>query len=225
MDHTLLYLIAIIVVMLAQGLLQGKYQHYRKVESHRGVRGCDAARIILDRNGLSGVEVTVSQGGTLSDHYNPTTKTVHLSPEIYYKSSIASVAVAAHEVGHAIQHAQGYKVLALRNRLLPAAQFASQFGWTAIFIGFITSWTGLLYFGIALLMVIAIFQVVTLPIEFNASNRALVQLTETGILMNDETSDAKSMLNAAALTYVASLVATLVNILRLVLMIGRRNND
>lgn len=225
MDHTLLYLIAIIVVMLAQGLLQGKYQHYRKVESHRGVRGCDAARIILDRNGLSGVEVTVSQGGTLSDHYNPTTKTVHLSPEIYYKSSIASVAVAAHEVGHAIQHAQGYKVLALRNRLLPAAQFASQFGWTAIFIGFITSWTGLLYFGIALLMVIAIFQVVTLPIEFNASNRALVQLTETGILMSDETSDAKSMLNAAALTYVASLVATLVNILRLVLMIGRRNND
>ena len=221
----LLYLFGLLVVIAAQGLLQSKYHQYRRVETHRGVRGCDVARMILDCNGLYSVAVNVSQGGTLSDHYNPVTKTINLSPEIYYKSSIASVSVAAHEVGHAIQHAQGYKLLAIRNRLLPATQFASQFGWFAVFIGLIASLTGFLYFGIALLIIIALFQIVTLPIEFNASNRALVQLSESGIIMEDERNDARSMLTAAALTYVASLVSTLANIFRILLIAGRRNND
>lgn len=224
MDFTL-YMIGLLVVIVAQGILQGKYQQYRKIESHRGIRGCDVARIILDRNGLNDVAVNVSHGGALSDHYNPVNKTVNLSPEVFYKSSIASVAVAAHEVGHAIQHAQGYKVLALRNRLLPAAQFASQFGWAAIFIGLFANLTGVLYFGIALLVIILLFQLVTLPLEFNASSRAIVQLTDCGIILTDEQANAKSMLNAAALTYVASLVATFANILRLILIADRRDQD
>ena len=131
----ILYLVSIIIVLFAQFGVQGKYQQYRRIETLRGIRGCDVARMILDMNGCSDVIVQPSNGGTLSDHYDPINKTVNLSPEVFYKSSIASVSIAAHEVGHAIQHAQGYPAIALRNRLLPYAQIASSLGWTVLFIG------------------------------------------------------------------------------------------
>lgn len=219
----LLYLFAALVVMFAQFGVQGSYQKYRKIETYSGIRGCDVARRILDANGCSDVIVNPSNGGSLSDHYNPSNKTINLSPEVFYKSSIASVAVAAHEVGHAIQHAQGYPAIALRNRLLPYANIASSFGWSVLFIGLFANIELLFYIGIVSLVVILLFQIVTLPIEFDASSRALYHLESMGILAYEEKQDAKKMLNAAALTYVASVLATLAQILRFVLMNNRRN--
>lgn len=218
----ILYLVAVVVVLFAQFGVQNKYQQYRRVESLRGMRGCDVARMILDMNGCSDVIVQPSQGGTLSDHYNPVNMTVNLSPEVYYKSSIASISIAAHEVGHAIQHAQGYPAIALRNRLLPFANIASSMGWTVLIIGLLANIEVLFYMGIVSLIIILLFQVVTLPIEFDASKRALYHLSSMNIITVNELGDCRSMLNAAAMTYVASVIATLAQIMRFVLMNNRR---
>lgn len=220
-----IYLFSIVIVLFAQMALQNKYQKYRKVETHRQLKGYEVARMILDSHGLTGVAVNVNQrGGSLSDHYNPVDMSVNLSPEVYYNSSIASVSVAAHEVGHAIQHAENFGFIGVRNRMLPMAQFASNFGWLAIFIGLFLTIDVFFYLGVALLIVILIFQVVTLPIEFDASKRALLQLEGKGIVFEDEVGDCKSMLGAAAFTYVAAMIATLAQILRILLIRGRRND-
>lgn len=220
-----IYLFSIVIVLFAQMALQNKYQKYRKIDTHRQMKGFEVARMILDNHGLNDVAVNVNQrGGALSDHYNPVDMSVNLSPEVYYNSSIASVSVAAHEVGHAIQHAENYGLIGIRNRMLPMAQFASHFGWLAIMVGLFLSFDSFFYFGVALLIVILIFQVVTLPIEFDASKRALLQLEGRGIVYEDEIGDCKSMLSAAAFTYVAAMIATLAQILRILLMRGRRND-
>ena len=140
-------------------------------------------------------------------------------------TSIASVSVAAHEVGHALQHAEGYGFIALRNKLLPATQIASQLGWVSIFIGLISNIDFLLMFGIFALILIMLFQLVTLPIEFNASSRAIVQLRSNGIIEDSEVASSKKMLQAAAFTYVAALISTILNILRILLIRGNRNRD
>ena len=220
----ILYFLGFVVIMLAQAKMQGAYHKYRKIDSHYGFTAADVARKILDSNGLGNVHVQVSEGGMLSDHYNPLTRTATLSSDIYYKSSIASIAVAAHEVGHAIQHKEGYGAIAIRNKLLPVANIASQMGWGVLFIGFFLGLKPFLYLGILMLVVVALFQFITLPIEFNASSRALRQLQGLNIVDEDEVSEAKSMLNAAALTYVAALLSTIFQILRL-LVLSRRNDD
>ena len=217
-----LYLLAVIIVLISQSLLSNSYQKYRKIQTINGVRGYEVAKYILKNNGINDVEVIPSNNGTLSDHYDPTKKIVTLSSDIYYNSSIASVAVAAHEVGHAIQHAQGYSFIALRNKLLPATQIASQFGWYSLIFGLLLAFEPLVWIGIISLVIILLFQLVTLPIEFNASNRAIHQLTNLGIIELSERNAVRSVLNAAAFTYVASLLSTILQIIRIFMRNNRR---
>lgn len=226
MESTYLYLLALLCVFWAQRQVQGAYQKYKHIENEKRISGVNVARGILDANGLQDVQIEVAQGGILSDHYDPTKHVVRLSPDIYYNCSIASLAVAAHEVGHAIQHKEQYGFIAIRNKLLPAAQIASKLGWLTLFIGlfFLYATPIFLYIGIAMLVVIALFQLVTLPLELNASSRALVQLKQGNYVNDDEVSDCRSMLRAAAFTYLAALLSTIVQILRIVL-IARRNDD
>lgn len=220
-----LYLGAILIVFISQSVLSSHYQKYRRMPSSHQMKGSEVARMILDRNGLYDVKVVPSNKGTLSDYYDPSNRVVCLSSDIYFNSSIASVSVAAHEVGHAIQHAENYGLIAIRNKMLPATQIASQFGWVSIFIGLISNIDLLLTFGILSLIVIMIFQIVTLPIELNASARAIGQLTDNGIIEFEEVHSCKKMLKAAAFTYVAALISSAIQILRIILIRNSRNND
>ena len=224
MDY-LIWILIIVVMMISQSFLSGSYQKYRRMQTIHQMRGCDVAKLILERNGVYDVTIVPSKGGRLSDYYDPTRKIVNLSSDIYYNSSIASVSVAAHEVGHALQHAEGYGFIALRNKLLPATQIASQLGWVSIFIGLISNIDFLLMFGIFALILIMLFQLVTLPIEFNASSRAIVQLRSNGIIEDSEVASSKKMLQAAAFTSVAALISTILNISRILLIRGNRNRD
>lgn len=220
LPEILLIVLASVIVMFAQSRVQGAYQKFSRMAANTRYTGADVARMILRRQGIDNVEVVMGQG-VLSDHYNPKTKVVSLSPAIFNTNSIAAVSVAAHEVGHAIQHAHGYAFLAVRNTLLPLTVVAGNLAWGVILLGLFIS-PQIMWIGISMLGVVAVFQTVTLPIEFNASKRALNLLVDEGILSYDEQSYAKQMLSAAALTYVAALLATLFQILRLVLMNNRR---
>ncbi|MGB7594618.1 MAG: zinc metallopeptidase [Erysipelotrichaceae bacterium] len=218
-----LYIAAIVLVMWSQSKVQGAYKHFSTVRTENHLTGAAVARQILDRNGLSDVQVQVSQNGLLSDHFDPRTNIVNLSPKVYNEDSIASVAVAAHEVGHALQFAENYSFIGIRNKLLPVAIVSGNLAWFVIIAGLLTGQPTILYAGIAMLGVIALFQLVTLPVEFDASGRALRILSSDGFISSDESADAKAMLRAAAFTYVAALLATLLQIFRLVLLSGRSN--
>ena len=219
----LLYFGAIIIMMVAQAGVQNKYRKYSQVKADCGLTGAEVARRILDNKGLYDVSVELNtSGGVLSDHYDPRANVVRLSRDVYSRTSIASVAIAAHEVGHAIQHAEKYGAITLRNKILPYAIVAQNLGWGAIFIGFLSGYETFVGIGILLLFVIVSFQLVTLPVELNASSRALTLLSD-GFLYEDEVGDAKSMLSAAAFTYIAALISTVVNILRIILMNRRRD--
>lgn len=223
----MLYLLGFVIVMMAQMSVQGAYQKYKKIANRKGYTGAQVARNILDKNGLSHIQVEVANGGVLSDHYDPTHHVVRLSADIYYNKSIASISVAAHEVGHAIQHKENYGLIALRNRLLPAANIASNLGWIVLFIGlFLFGGANNIVFqiGFLMLVVIVIFQLVTLPIELNASSRALKQLSANGYIYEEEAPECRAMLKAAAFTYLAALINSILQILR-VLLIARRRND
>lgn len=211
---------AMILVVWSQKKVRGKYEQYSRVATSSQYTGQDVARLILKRKGIYDVQVEMGQG-LLSDHYDPKAKIVRLSPDIYSKSSIASVSIAAHEVGHAIQHAENYGGIALRNTILPAAIISGHLAWAVIMIGLFT-FPVIFYLGIAMLGVIALFQTVTLPVEFNASSRAMSLLSDMNILNSEEQSYAKDMLSAAAFTYVAALIASLAQILRLLLLRDRR---
>lgn len=221
-----LYLLAFLIVVMAQAGVQNAYHRYKQMKNRKGYTGAQVARQILDANGLQNVPVEVSQGGVLSDHYDPTRHVVRLSSDIYYNQSIAAISVAAHEVGHAIQHKEHYGFIALRNKLLPAANIASNLGWITLVFGlmFIETMPILFYFGLTSLLVIALFQFVTLPVEFNASTRAIKQLQYQKLIEDGEQQACKAMLRAAALTYVAALVSSILQILR-VLLIARRRDD
>jgi hypothetical protein len=220
----LLYILAFIITIWAQTKVKNAYQHFAKVANERRLSGYAVARDILNRNGLYDVQVQVSQNGVLSDHYDPKSNTVNLSPKVYNDASIASVAIAAHEVGHAMQYAENYSMVGVRNRLLPLAIVSGHAGWIVLIIGLSARIDILFLAGIVMIGIIGIFQLFTLPLEFDASKRALVQLSEGGYVNIDEVADAKEMLSAAALTYVAALVATLLQIMRFVLIYGRRRN-
>lgn len=212
---------AMILVMWSQSKVQSKYQQYSRVAVNAHYTGAEIARLILKRKGIYDVQVEMGQG-LLSDHYDPRAKIVRLSPNVYNTNSVAAVSIAAHEVGHAIQHAENYGGIALRNTILPAAIVSGHLAWGVIIIGIFSNIDAIFFTGILMLGVIALFQTITLPVEFNASSRAIGLLTDMGILSADERSYAKDMLSAAAFTYVAALIATLAQIMRLLLLRGRR---
>ena len=221
------YLIYILLVMLipliAQGYLQSTFARYLQTRASSGMSGMEVARRILDMNGLQDVHVT-EVGGRLSDHYDPTRRVVRLSRDIYHGTSVASIAVAAHECGHAIQHAKAYGPLNIRSAMFPLVNIANKFGYVAIVIGLVASQSFLLL-GIGLVAITLLFQVVTLPVEFNASTRAMKQLGDLNILYsNEEKAGARKVLTAAALTYVAGAVVAVIELLRLVMIFQSRED-
>ena len=218
-----LTIIALIITLGAQAFVSGSYNKYRKIRNERGLTGKDAARYFLDNNGLS--DVTIEEvRGHLSDHYDPRDKVVRLSSENYRGDSISAVSVACHECGHAMQDKDGYVFMRLRARLVPITNFASSAGYFAILLGIIFGAFDLIWIGILCEVVILLFQLITLPVEFNASSRALKGIERDNYLNNKELKQGKIMLSAAAMTYVASVATSLLQILRLVLLAGRRND-
>lgn len=215
---------AIILTMYAQGKVNAAYSRYAQVMSRKGYTGAQVARMILDRNGLSHVPVELTQG-RLSDHYDPRKKVMRLSPSVYKDPSIASACIAAHESGHAIQHGRGYLPLSLRNAIAPVVSLVSNLAWPLLIVGLMLgrSQQGNFLFGIGVLFFLGavVFQLITLPVEFNASKRALAQLDEMGILIPEENAGAKKVLSAAALTYVAALAMAVANLIRILAMRGR----
>jgi Zn-dependent membrane protease YugP len=213
------------IPLLAQMKVKGAYAKYSKIESQYGYTGYEVARKILDNSGLYQVKVEETPG-SLSDHYDPRTRTVRLSTNNYYGKSLAGAAVAAHEVGHAVQHDRKYAFLSFRHLLFPVANFGSSLSWIFIMIGLFTQATGLFAIGIALLAVGVLFQIVTLPVEFNASTRAMAMLTNYNIITTEEVKPSKKVLQAAALTYVAATLVAVAELVRLVLMFtGFGNSD
>lgn len=217
MAFIIYFAIIILIPLFAQGKVKRTFNKYSKVASSTGMTGAQAARRILDENGLYNVSVEEVQGH-LSDHYDPRTKTVRLSTSNYHGHSLAGVAVAAHEVGHAIQDQESYSFLRVRHALVPVANLGSNASWILIMIGIIASIPNLLLLGIIFMAAAVVFQLVTLPVEFNASSRAMNQVVSLGIIRNDEERDAKKVLNAAALTYVAAALVAVLELVRLVLM-------
>ncbi len=218
-----LLILALLVTSAAQIYINSSYNKTKRIKNRAGITGAQTARKILDENGLSNVKVEEVRG-ILGDHYDPRTKTVRLSSDIYRNTSIASASVAAHETGHAIQDKEGYFFLKLRNSIVPLVNFASYAGYFAILIGVIASSLKIIWIGIIAEIVILVFQLITLPVEFDASKRALKQLEKQKILEKIEISTSKKMLTAAALTYVASVTATILEILRLLIAVGGRND-
>lgn len=222
-DPTLIILLpAILFTMYAQFKVTSTTSRYFRVNSSRGYTGEQVARKILDSNGLYKVSIEMVRG-RLSDHYDPRSNVVRLSQDVYYGTSITSIAVAAHECGHAIQHAKGYAPLNFRSALVPVVNFASNMSWFLIFLGFMFRGP-LLQIGILLFAVSVLFQIVTLPVEFNASNRAIVQMSNLGIVEGKEAGQSRQVLTAAALTYVAAALTSVLQLLRL-LAIANRDND
>lgn len=219
----ILLVLSLLVTSAAQIYINSSYNKTKRIKNRAGITGAQTARKILDENGLSNVKVEEVRG-VLGDHYDPRTKTVRLSSDIYRNTSIASASVAAHETGHAIQDKEGYFFLKLRNSIVPLVNFASYAGYFAILIGIIASSLKIIWIGIIAEIVILVFQLITLPVEFAASKRALKQLEKQKILEKIEISTSKKMLTAAALTYVASVTATILEILRLLIAVGGRND-
>ena len=217
-----LIILAIIISGSAQMYINHWYNKTKKMKTAKGMNGNQTARKILDNNDLKDVGIN-EVAGTLSDHYDPAKKTVNLSNDIYGTDSIASISVAAHECGHAIQDKNGYFFLRLRRGMVPFVNLASKLGYVAIIIGIIFGAMGFFKIGILLEIVILVFQLITLPVEFDASSRALKKIEEYGIVTKEELKYCKCMLRSAALTYVAGVTASLLQILRLVLMF--RRND
>lgn len=210
---------AILFALYAQSKVKSTFKKYLKIHSRSGYTGSQIARMILDRNGLHDIQIE-HIGGSLTDHYDPRKKVLRLSTPVHNGNSVASAGVAAHEVGHAIQHATGYFPLILRNNIAPVANFGARFVWILVFAGFIFN-SAFIEIGILLYLAVVAFQIVTLPVEFNASRRALVQL-EGGIISKEEIAPAKKVLNAAALTYVAATLVGIAQLMRLILLSNRR---
>lgn len=217
----LLIIISILITTISQILVSLSYSKYKKTLNNKDLSGFDVARKILDNNNLKDIMILETKGN-LTDHYDPQRKTIKLSTDIYHGSSIASAAVAAHECGHAIQDKVKYTPMRIRSKLVPIVNICTKIGYIAIAIGVVFSYT-LIELGIILLLGMLLFQLITLPVELNASKRALKQLQQLEILDNEEKNSAKSMLFAAAFTYIASLLSTLLEILRYILIFTDRD--
>ncbi|MFJ7745970.1 zinc metallopeptidase [Peribacillus sp. NPDC097295] len=217
--------IIILIPIYAQMKVKRTYKQYSQVPASSGMNGAETARAILDQNGLYNVRVEETPG-MLSDHYDPRDKTVRLSTDNYHGHSVAGVAVAAHEVGHAIQDQEAYAFLRIRHALVPVANFGSNISWILILVGMLANIPGLLLAGIVFMAAAVLFQVVTLPVEFNASSRAMDQLVSVGVIRNDEERETKKVLSAAAMTYVAAALVAVLELVRLLLMYtGMREED
>jgi Zn-dependent membrane protease YugP len=199
----------LVIGLVVQHWLKKTVAANMQVPVANGLSGADVARQILDRNGLQGVPVETSPGGPLSDHYDPRKKSVHLSQPVYGGRSVASTAIAAHEVGHAIQHAKAYAPFRARSAMWPVVSFASNAWFFLLLIGMFAQVLGLIQFAIVLFAVVVLFQLVTLPVEFDASRRALAQVNDMGLLARSESQGARKVLTAAAMTYVAAALAAL----------------
>ena len=218
----ILIIIAAIISLIAQWRVNSAFSKYSRVASMSGMTGAQAARMILQSNGINDVSVQ-RISGKLTDHYNPSTKVLNLSESVYGSTSVAAIGVAAHECGHAIQHARGYFPLSLRTALVPVANIGSQLSWVFIIVGAILSFNQtLITIGIIMFSAAVLFQLVTLAVEFNASARALEQLESNGILYRDEVSQTRKVLSAAALTYVAAAATAILQLLRLIILFGGR---
>lgn len=218
-----LLIIGFIISLAAQIYVNVSYRKYKNIENSKGLTGFDVARKILDENGLKDIYVTEVRGN-LTDHYDPVRKVIRLSTDIFHGKTIASSSVAAHEVGHAIQDKEGYSFMRFRSMMFPLVRFSSYGGYIAILVGALFRLMDLIWFGIGLEIVILLFQIVTLPVEFNASSRAKNELAKYNLLNNNEINSSDKMLRAAAYTYVASVLTTILQILRLIVMFSDRDN-
>ena len=222
--YYLLLILSFAITAIAQIMVKSRYNKYQKIPNEAGITGKDVARRILDENGMQNIKIIQTEG-TLTDNYNPTQMTVNLSEGIYNGTSIASIAVAAHECGHAIQHHTGYTFLRIRTGLVPVLNVTSKISYVMIILGFALGALGLFQIGIILESVAVLFQLVTLPVEFNASKRGMNQLRGFNLFSNSELKGSRRMLTAAALTYVGAALSGIVSILRLVLMMNSRRRD
>ena len=214
---------AMLISLWAQIRVKSTYSKMSKMPNGRGLTGAQAAQRVLSYYGITDVRIEQVQG-TLTDHYDPRDNVIRLSPGVYHASTVAAVGIACHEAGHAAQHAENYKPIAVRNAILPVANIGSSSGlWLAV-IGLIFNWTILVEIGIFLYAFVALFQLVTLPVEFNASSRALKVIDETQMLDGEEYKGARKVLSAAAMTYVAALLVSIMSLLRLILRAQRSNN-
>lgn len=222
-DRTMLILIpALLVSFWAQAKISSTYNKYRNIRTMNGYTGEQVARMMLNEAGLSFVNIEMVNT-RLGDHYDPRNRVLRLSPEVYSGTSIAAAGIAAHEVGHAIQHKEAYKPLIIRNSIVPVVNFGSSISWILFVIGLFMGNSLLVNLGIVLFSGVVVFQLVTLPVEFNASSRAINILDRRGILYGDEVSGAKKVLGAAAMTYIASALMAIAQLLRLI-AISKRDN-
>jgi len=223
-DPTMIVLIpALLISFWAQTKITATFKRYSKVYSTKGYSAFEVARMLLDESGLYDINIE-RVSGNLTDHYDPRNRVLRLSDTVYNSTSVASIGVAAHEVGHAIQHKESYGPLIFRNTIVPAVNIGSNFSWILFFLGIILGKPSLTTFGILLFSGVVLFQLVTLPVEFDASSRALRILKDRSILVNDEITSAKKVLNAAGMTYVAATLVALSQLFRLILL-SNRNRD
>lgn len=221
----MLVLIGVVLSLLASARVKSTYAKYSRESSLSGMTGAQAAHRILSMAGIYDVKIQYVSGN-LTDHYDPRNKTLNLSDSVYGNTSVAAVGVAAHECGHAIQHDRGYAALRIRSALAPVANIGANISWPLILVGLLLGGSGILIqIGILMFSLAVAFQLVTLPVEFNASKRAMNLLSESGILYREELPKTRKVLNAAALTYVAAAASSILQLLRLVLLYGRRRND
>lgn len=222
-----LVLLGVVICMVVSAKMNSTFNKYSRIRNHSGMTGRDAAEQILHREGLYDVRIE-HISGNLTDHYDPRTKVVRLSDATYNSTSVAALGVAAHECGHAVQHATGYVPLKIRGSLVPVANFGSSIAWPLIILGlFFNGRSSAMFinFGILAFSLAVLFQIVTLPVEFNASNRALKILGNSGMLYESEVKDTRKVLTAAALTYVAGAASAILQLLRILLLTNNRRND
>ncbi len=222
MNYLLIMLGILIIPLIAQVYVSASYSKYKKMKNTNGMSGFEVARKILDKNDLKDIHI-VETKGDLSDHYDPTRKVVRLSPEIFNGDSIAATAVAAHEVGHALQDKNKYFFIKLRSLIFPIVHFTSKFAYIVILIGFFAELTELIELGIIFVSFGVFFQLITLPVEFNASKRAKEEIKNLKLSRNKEIIEVNSMLTAAALTYIAGLIASILELLRLIMILRGRD--
>lgn len=213
---------ALILAMWAQAKVNGTFKKYSQVYSARGITGAEVAQRLLNAYGIHNV-VVEHVGGNLTDHFDPRTNVIRLSDTVYGSNSVAAIGVAAHETGHAIQHHFGYAPIKIRNVFVPITNIGSYLAFPLVILGILLSMDGMAYAGIALFSLVVLFQLITLPVEFNASHRAIRVLDEQDILAGDELKGAKKVLSAAAMTYVAAAAVAIGNLLRLISIVNRRD--
>lgn len=220
----ILVIIAMLLSLFASFGVKTTFAKYQKMKTARGITGAEAARRVLDMNGLQHIGIE-RVSGELTDHFDPRSNVIRLSDSTYNDTSVAAVGVAAHEAGHAVQHATGYTPIKVRNAIVPVVNIGSQLAMPLFIIGLLLNFLNLAYAGVILFSFALVFQLVTLPVELNASSRAIKILDSSMLLYEDEIKPAKKVLKAAAMTYVAAVAATALQLLRLLLILNRRRDD